>query len=125
MIDVYGYNIHFVFSTMRQPYDTDLTDQQWTNIFQFFPEPNPLGRPRTQDFREILNAILYILRAGWAGGDCYLMIFPNGRRFTIIFDAGKKKAFGIRSMIIWGKKWDEKRTEMWNHQRELSVDHKL
>lgn len=51
---------------MRQPYDTDITDKQWTNIFPFFPEPSNKGRPRTQDFREILNGILYLLRAGCA-----------------------------------------------------------
>ena len=85
---------------MRQPYDTDITDKQWTKISQFFPKPSPKGRPRTQDLREILNAILYILRAGCAGSDCYLMIFPNGRLFTIIFDAGNQKIFGITSMII-------------------------
>jgi hypothetical protein len=58
MINFYDCKIHFVFSTMRQPYDTDITDKQWTNIFPFFPEPSTKGRPRTQDFREILNAIL-------------------------------------------------------------------
>ncbi len=99
MINVYGCNIHFVFSTMRQPYDTDITDKQWTNIVQFFSESSPQGRPRTQDFREILNAILYILRAG-----CPWRLlphdFPNGRLFTIIFDAGNQKGFEITSMII-------------------------
>ena len=72
-----------------------LLNQQWTNIFPFFPQANPLGRPRTQNFREILNAILYILRAG-----CYLMIFLSGKLFTIIFEVGKKKVCGIISMII-------------------------
>ena len=32
----------------------------------FYPEANRRGRPRTQDFREITNAILYLVRAGCA-----------------------------------------------------------
>jgi putative transposase len=51
---------------MRQPYDTDVTDPQWKKIEMFFPEPSSMGRPRNQNFREILNAILYLLRAGCA-----------------------------------------------------------
>ena len=54
-------------------------------------------------------------------GDCYLMIFPNGRLFTIIFDAGKQKELGIAFMIIWEQKLDEKRTEMLKHQQELLI----
>ena len=51
---------------IRQPYDTDLTDAQWLKISMLFPKPHKRGRPRTQDFREITNAIFYILRAGCA-----------------------------------------------------------
>ena len=51
---------------MRPSYDTDLTDEQWLKIASFYPEANRRGRPRTQDFREITNAILYLVRAGCA-----------------------------------------------------------
>ena len=51
---------------IRQPYDTDLTDAQWSKISMLFPQPNKRGRPINQDFREITNAIFYILRAGCA-----------------------------------------------------------
>ena len=51
---------------MRPCYDTDLTDEQWLKISSFYPEANRRGRPRTQDFREITNAILYLVRAGCA-----------------------------------------------------------
>ncbi|MDJ0903129.1 MAG: hypothetical protein QNJ55_30460 [Xenococcus sp. MO_188.B8] len=44
---------------MRLSYDTDLTDEQWLKISSFYPEANHRVRPRTQDFREIINAILY------------------------------------------------------------------
>ena len=48
----------------RQGYDTDLTSAQWQKISMLFPKAKKRGRPRTQDFREIINAIFYILRAG-------------------------------------------------------------
>ncbi len=51
---------------IRQRYDTDLTDAQWLKISMLFPKPNKRGRPRTIDFREITNAIFYMLRAGCA-----------------------------------------------------------
>ncbi len=51
---------------MRRSYDTDLIDKQWTKISSLYPEANHRGRPRTIDFREITNAILYIVRAGCA-----------------------------------------------------------
>ena len=50
----------------RKAYPTDLTDQQWSMIAGFFPEhPKGLGgRPREYAYREIVNAILYLLRTG-------------------------------------------------------------
>ncbi len=51
---------------VRPSYDTDLTDEQWLQIVSLFPKANHRGRPRTQDFREITNAILYLVRAGCA-----------------------------------------------------------
>lgn len=48
---------------MRKPYPSDLTDQQWALIEPLIPVPT-VGRPRTNDRREILNAILYLNRSG-------------------------------------------------------------
>jgi len=42
---------------LRQPYPTDLTDQQWQLIASLIPVAKAGGRPRTVDVREILNAI--------------------------------------------------------------------
>lgn len=49
-------------------YPTDLTDQQWALIEPLLPDPppGPAGRPPAHDKREIINAILYINRAGCA-----------------------------------------------------------
>ena len=52
-------------STDRQ-YPSDLTDQQWNRIEPLIPPPKPGGRPRKVDMREIVNAILYLVRAGCA-----------------------------------------------------------
>ena len=51
---------------IRSSYDTDLSDEQWLKIASFFPKANRRGRPRKIDFREITNAILYLIRAGCA-----------------------------------------------------------
>ncbi len=50
----------------RMPYPTDLSPEQWDLIGQWIPEAKPGGRPRQVDMREVLNAILYVLRGGCA-----------------------------------------------------------
>jgi transposase len=47
-------------------YATDLTDTQWALIAPLIPEAEPGGRPRKSTSRELVNAILYFLRAGMA-----------------------------------------------------------
>ena len=48
---------------MRKPYPSDLTDEQWAILEPLIPV-NEVGRPRTVDMREVLNAILYLNRSG-------------------------------------------------------------
>ncbi len=48
----------------RRAYDTDLTDAQWAILEPLLPPAPGGGRPRTTDLREVLNAILYLLRTG-------------------------------------------------------------
>jgi transposase len=48
---------------MRKPYPSDLTDEQWDVIQPLIPV-NSIGRPRTVEMREVLNAILYLNRSG-------------------------------------------------------------
>ena len=45
-------------------YASDLSDAEWRVIERHMPAPNALGRPRTTDLREVVNAILYVLRSG-------------------------------------------------------------
>src|SRR5439155_122627 len=45
-------------------YPSDLTDAQWTLIEPHIPAVQPGGRPRKTDMRDVVDAILYILRTG-------------------------------------------------------------
>jgi putative transposase len=51
-------------SAPRKPYPTDLTDAQWANLEPLIPSAKQGGRPRAVDMREIVNALLYLNRAG-------------------------------------------------------------
>jgi len=50
----------------RQAYPTDLNDTQWRLIEQLLPAPSATGRPREHSYRELLNAIFYIVCGGCA-----------------------------------------------------------
>ena len=45
-------------------YASDLSDAEWRVIAPHMPPAKALGRPRTTDLREVVNAILYVLRSG-------------------------------------------------------------
>jgi putative transposase len=48
---------------MRQSYPSDLTAEQWAIIEPLIPVPT-VGRPRSNDMREVINAIFYLNRSG-------------------------------------------------------------
>ena len=48
----------------RQSYPSDLKDKEWEVLEPHLPPPSKRGRPLEYSLREILNAILYILRIG-------------------------------------------------------------
>lgn len=51
----------------RKPYQTDLSDEEWKKIEPHIPKrKTKRGRKREHSFREILNAIFYIVRSGSA-----------------------------------------------------------
>jgi putative transposase len=58
----------------RKPYPTDLTDTQWEKMKSCFPEEGigGRGRKRKHSYRELMNAIMYILVAG-----CVWRMLPN------------------------------------------------
>jgi putative transposase len=49
---------------MGQRYPTDLTEAEWILLAPLIPAAKSGGRPRTTDIREVVNAILYVLRSG-------------------------------------------------------------
>ena len=50
----------------RRVYATDLTDAQWEILQKVLPPAPGGGRPRKTDLREVLNALLYVMRTGCA-----------------------------------------------------------
>ena len=56
----------------RRPYPTDLTDDQWALIAPLLPGPAWTGRRRTLELREVVNALLYLLRTG-----CQWRLLPH------------------------------------------------
>jgi putative transposase len=50
----------------RPRYPTDLNDRRWREIEALIPAQQVLGRPREVSLRRVLDAVLYITRAGCA-----------------------------------------------------------
>lgn len=57
----------------RKRYPTDLTDREWAILEPLIPGAKWGGRPLAHPRREILNAILYVVR----GGNSWRMV-PHG-----------------------------------------------
>jgi putative transposase len=51
-------------ATIRQPYDSDLTDEEWQRIRELIPRHPPTGRLPVISKREIINAIFYVNKTG-------------------------------------------------------------
>src|SRR3954451_24242233 len=50
----------------RSRYPSDTSDEQWALIEPLLPEPRPGGRPEKHPRRAVVDAILYVVRAGCA-----------------------------------------------------------
>ena len=50
----------------RPVYPSDLTEAQWQQIESLIPHPRGQGRPRKASYREVVNAVLYLVRSGCA-----------------------------------------------------------
>src|SRR5262249_6177176 len=48
----------------RRPHPTDRSDTQWQLIEPLIPPALPGGRPRRTDMRQVVNALLYLVRNG-------------------------------------------------------------
>jgi putative transposase len=51
---------------MRQAYQTDLSNAEWSCLESHLPAPKATGRPKLHTTREILNAIFYVVCGGCA-----------------------------------------------------------
>jgi transposase len=72
-----------------ESYPSDVSDQQWRLIEPHIPAVHPGGRPRETDMRDVVDAVLYILRTGcqWR----YLpKDFPPKSTVWRYFDAWRK-----------------------------------
>lgn len=56
----------------RQAYPTDLSNEEYACIEPYLPPIKRLGRPRTYPYREILDAIFYVVRSG-----CQWRLLPH------------------------------------------------
>lgn len=56
----------------RRAYLTDLSNPEWECLAPLLPPAKPRGRPRLHHLREIMNAILYVLRTG-----CQWRLLPH------------------------------------------------
>ncbi|WP_259650288.1 transposase, partial [Gluconacetobacter diazotrophicus] len=45
-------------------YPSDMTEEEWARIAPLMPEPGRTGRPREIEFREVINAVRYLVRSG-------------------------------------------------------------
>jgi Putative transposase of IS4/5 family (DUF4096) len=70
----------------RRAYATDLTDGQWALIAPLLPDAEPGGRPRKAPTRELVDAILYFLRAGMAASAARSAALADG---LLLFAAGR------------------------------------
>ncbi len=51
-------------SKKTKRYPSDLTDEERERIAALMPEPGRRGRPREVEFREVINAVRYLVRSG-------------------------------------------------------------
>lgn len=51
-------------SKSRQAYPTDMNDTEWARIAPYLPAPSSTGAPRQHAWREILDAIFYVVKNG-------------------------------------------------------------
>ena len=64
-------------------YPSDLTDEQW-ELLKDFVAQGSMGRPRKVDVREVINAILYVVKTGcqWRALPCD---YPNWKTVYTYF----------------------------------------
>ena len=75
----------------RKGYPSDLNKRQWRILREFIPQKRG-GRPRVHDFREIINAIFYIVKTG-CSWRCLPESFPHWKTVYSYFRIWRKDGF--------------------------------
>ena len=76
-------------------YASDMTEREWALIAPFMPEARRLGRPRTTDLREVVNALLYIASSG-----CQWRMLPKDFPPS---STVQRYFYEWRAMGLWGR----------------------
>jgi putative transposase len=81
----------------RTAYPTDLSNEQWALVIHFMPEQKPRGRNIEVDLREVVNAILYVNRAGcqW---DMLPHDFPNYKTVNWYYNLWRREGLWDKMM---------------------------
>ena len=67
-------------------YTSDLTDAQWEQIKDYFPA----GNKSKYDKRELMNAVLYLVKTGWQWRNLP-KDFPNWKAVSMLYYRTQKK----------------------------------
>jgi transposase len=89
-------SVHSGRMSRQRRYPSDLTDAQWALIELLLPAPNTGGRPEKRPRHDLVNANLYVVRAGCAWQQLPFD-FPPWRRSTGTSRPGRKTRSPSRS----------------------------
>src|SRR5215468_8793543 len=73
----------------RKSYPSDVTDQEWEILKEYIPAARSGGRPAEHSRREIVNAIMYVLRTG-CGWEYLPHDFPAAKTVYAYFRQWKR-----------------------------------
>ncbi|AVQ71234.1 hypothetical protein MTo_03195 [Microcystis aeruginosa NIES-1211] len=80
----------------RQPYPSDLTDDEWEILKPLIPEHQGVGRPRTVNIREILNAIFY-----WVDNGIKWRAMPHDLPpWSTVYDYYQTSCKSLKSILV-------------------------
>ena len=78
----------------RRSYSTDLSNEEWEILQPLVPEAMPGGRPRAHQTRELLDAIFYVVRGGFAWR---LWVYPVSTDWVVsLIRVGKMRGMCCR-----------------------------
>ncbi|HYQ92093.1 MAG TPA: IS5 family transposase [Candidatus Competibacteraceae bacterium] len=88
----------------EEGYPTDLAEAEWAMLEPLLPAAKPGGRPRTRGLREVVNAILYVLRSG-----CQWWLLPTD---FPAYQPGYESFRTWRVTGVWERRHDPRRGEV-------------